>query len=124
MLEWKNEKNKEHMMNILVLYGLRMLNNDQHGLYECGYFISGIKYSELILEAIKNINLKIRPIILPLVETFAMKDDTLLSAIGNSYGDIYETHLEWAKGSRLNKNQDAIPDGFIKYMMPILKAKM
>jgi len=52
----------------------------------------------------KALNLKIRPVILPLVETFAMKDDTMLSAIGNSYGDIYETHLEWAKGSRLNKN--------------------
>jgi hypothetical protein len=25
-----------------------------------------------------------------------------MSAIGNSYGDIYTTHLEWAADSRLN----------------------
>ena len=48
-----------------------------------------------------------------------------MSAIGNSYGDIYETHLEWAKNSRMNKdNEDAIPEGFMEYMMPVLKAKM
>lgn len=55
-----------------------------------------------------------------------MEDNFLLSAIGNSYGDIYEQHLEWAKDSRLNhtKAGDSIPDGFLEYMVPILKAKM
>lgn len=50
----------------------------------------------------------------------------LNSAIGNSYGDIYETHLRWAKNSRLNKTKagDAIPDGYIEYVMPILKGKL
>jgi hypothetical protein len=43
-----------------------------------------------------------------------------MSAIGNSYGDIYETHLEWAKGSRLNKKEGAIQDGFMENMFPIL----
>jgi hypothetical protein len=55
-----------------------------------------------------------------------VSDDILLSAIGNSYGDIYETHLEWAKDSKLNHTQlgDAIPDGFMENMMPILKGKL
>ena len=55
-----------------------------------------------------------------------MSDNVLCSAVGNSYGDIYETHLEWAKDSRLNKTKsgDAIPDGFIEHIMPILKAKL
>jgi len=50
----------------------------------------------------------------------------LQSAVGNSYGDIYETHLRWAKESKLNKTKggDAIPDGYIEYIMPILKAKL
>ena len=50
----------------------------------------------------------------------------LQSAIGNSFGDIYETHLKWAKESRLNTTKlgDAIPDGYMEYIMPILKAKL
>ena len=43
-----------------------------------------------------------------------------MSAIGNSYGDIYSTHLEWAKTSRLNDNKGSIQDGFMEYIMPIL----
>ena len=55
-----------------------------------------------------------------------MDDEILVSAIGNSYGDIYETHLRWAKDSKLNhtQNGDAIPDGYLETIMPILKAKM
>ena len=55
-----------------------------------------------------------------------MPDELLSSAIGNSYGDIYETHLEWAKNSRLNQTKlgDAIPDGYMETIMPILKGKM
>ena len=72
------------------------------------------------------VNLRIRPQALNIAEALDIKDEPLQSAIGNSYGDIYETHLEWAKNSRLNKTKqgDAIPDGYLEYMMPILKAKM
>ncbi len=80
----------------------------------------------MILNAIKQINLKIRPNALHIVEAYDFSDDILQSAIGNSYGDIYETHLEWAKDSRLNHTKlgDAIPDGFMENIMPILKGKM
>ena len=49
-----------------------------------------------------------------------------MSAIGNSYGDIYETHLRWAMGSKMNQTKlgDAIPDGYMENVMPILKGKM
>jgi hypothetical protein len=55
-----------------------------------------------------------------------LADEILLSAIGNSYGDIYYKHLECAMNSRLNKTKDgdAIPDGFLELMIPVLKAKM
>ena len=68
----------------------------------------------------------IRPQAVSIIESIGMHDQYLNSAIGNSYGDIYETHLEWAKTSRLNQTKagDAIPDGYIEYMMPILKGKM
>ena len=39
----------------------------------------------------------------PLVEAFGFDDEIVPTAIGNSYGDIYETQLRWAKESRGNK---------------------
>ena len=49
-----------------------------------------------INEAIKILLNRIRPQVIPLVELWGYTDNTLVSAIGNSYGDIYETHLKWA----------------------------
>ena len=61
-----------------------------------------------------------------MMEAISPPDMYLQSAIGNSYGDIYETHLEWAKNSKLNQTKlgDAIPDGYMEYMLPVLKGKM
>ena len=71
-------------------------------------------------EAIKILLIKIRPQLIPIVEGFGFTDSVIVSAIGNSYGDIYETHLEWAKTSRLNDDKGSIPDGFMEYIIPIL----
>lgn len=125
MAVFKNETNKEIATLIGCMYGLHILHHDAHELYQSGYFPpNGVRFSELILQAIKQINLKVRPYVLTLVESFGVNDQILCSAIGNSKGDIYETHLEWAKNSRMNKTKDVIPEGFMQYMMPILKAKM
>jgi len=40
----------------------------------------------------------------PLVEGIGLEDAELVTAIGNKYGDIYETQFEWAKNSRLNSS--------------------
>ena len=74
----------------------------------------------MIEQGIKHMLKKLRPQILSLTEMFNHTDNTIMSAIGNSYGDIYETHLEWAKTSRLNDNKGSIPDGYIEHIMPIL----
>ena len=60
------------------------------------------------------------------MESLGFTDDCLITAIGNSYGDIYEQHLEWAKDSKLNKTKDgdAIPPGFLKYMTPVIMHKL
>ena len=65
---------------------------------------------------------KLRPQMIPLVESWALPDSLLVSCIGNSYGDIYETQLEWARNSRLNKTP--VPKGFKEYMQPILTGKL
>lgn len=43
---------------------------------------------------------KIRPNMVSLGEGWDMPDEIVPSNIGNKYGDIYETQLEWAKESR------------------------
>ena len=78
----------------------------------------------MITNAIIQLNLTLRPDILNLLECIRFVEEFNMSAIGNSYGDIYHTHLEWAKNSRMNQNEDAIPDGYLQYMMPLLKGKM
>ena len=69
---------------------------------------------------------QIRPYAISIIEAYGIPDEVLVSAIGNSYGDIYETHLKWAKDSKLNhtKAGDAIPDGYLENIIPILKGKM
>ena len=117
--------NIKNLTNLCMLNGLCQLS-EQSACYECGYFNSSEQFSEFITDAIKEINRQLRPHAVSIIESIGFTDALLPSAIGNSYGDIYETHLEWAKGSRLNKTKagDAIPDGYMEYIMPILKGKM
>ena len=87
-------------------------------LFESGYFESGATL--LINQSIKHMLTELKPQALNLIEVFGHTDNVLMSAIGNSYGDIYDMHLEWAKTSRLNHTKGNIPDGYMKYVMPIL----
>ena len=116
---------KNILQKFCMLYGLNHLHANSNACYQCGYFADG-PFSELILEAIKAINKEMRPQVISILESAEIPDEFLSSAIGNSYGDIYETHLEWAKNSRLNNTKlgDAIPDGYMENIMPILKGKM
>ena len=98
--------------------GLTHLQEYSNIGYESGYFAKGTV--TLINEAVKVFLTRIRPQFIPLIEMIPCSDNQLMSAIGNSYGDIYETHLEWAKNSRLNQNTGAIPDGYMENIMPIL----
>lgn len=72
-----------------MLYGLNHLNKDAMPCYQSGYF-SGQPYHDLIVEAIKEINREIRPLAIPIMESVDLPDEMFPSAIGNSYGDIYE----------------------------------
>ena len=121
---------RNHLKNICLLHGLNLLHNECLPCYESGYFRSTgkreISYSEHILETIKVLNARIRPYIIPLMEEcFRIRDNHIVSAVGNSYGDIYEQHLEWAVNSRMNKkNDENILEGYLELMQPILKGKL
>lgn len=72
------------------VFALKQLNLDCVSLYETGFFSHGSK--ELLLQAMKEAVIELRPHMIPLVElnTDELFDLTYLSAIGNKYGDIYE----------------------------------
>jgi hypothetical protein len=64
---------------------------------------------------------KIRPQLIPLAESAYSSDKYFPSSIGNFYGDIYETQLDWAMASRLNKeDKDGVPMYFEQLIKPFL----
>jgi hypothetical protein len=38
----------------------------------------------------------LRPFVIPIIESLKITDESIISAIGNSFGDIYEQYFEWA----------------------------
>ena len=79
---------KRHTEQLVLLYGLIELAKDLGPLYDCGYFAPGA--GAQITEAIKQLTATLRPQYIGLVESFDIPDSVLNSAVGNSYGDIYE----------------------------------
>jgi len=77
----------------------------------------------MINEALEIMIAKIRPQLIPLVEAKSFEDVQIASNIGNYYGDIYETQLDLAKNSSLNKmdaKAGGVPPQWEKYMKPFL----
>ena len=93
---------------------------DSHILYSCGYFKQG--HREKIIDAVKSLIKEIRPQFIPLIESFDIDDNLLCSSIGNSFGDIYETQLNLARNSKMNKEQ--VAKGFMEHIHPILIGKL
>ena len=64
---------------------------------------------------------KIRPQLIPIVESYHVPDEILLSTIGNSYGDIYENKLDVAMNSKFNRDcKDGVPAIFEDYIKPFI----
>jgi hypothetical protein len=114
---YTNPKSKEVLLLLAKTFALKQLSLDSVTLYEVGFLKSGAKH--LMTEAMKDVLNELRPHMVSLVElnTRSELDLSYLSAIGNEYGDIYETQLEWAMNSRLNKNP--IPDYYKTIIRPI-----
>lgn len=117
-----NEKLRYHVSNLTCLLTIIHLQEYCSIGYSVGYFKSDA--TGQLNNAYKELLRRIRPQFIPLIELLPYTDNSLCSAIGNSYGDIYETHLDWAKNSRLNRKKDGIQDGFMEHMMPIIRGKL
>ena len=86
----KCHKLRYHLANLLSLASLTWIQEYVSLGYECGLFKPGAM--ELIEEATKLLLSRLRPQAIPLIENLShQSDNVLMSAIGNSYGDIYET---------------------------------
>ena len=85
--EFGCSKVKHHMTNLARVFALNELINDSVPLYETGFLVQGS--APLIMEAMKLLLTELRPQMIPLVESWIFSDYTQVSAIGNSYGDIY-----------------------------------
>ena len=84
----KCKVNKHNLTNLCMLNGLCQLMADSTACYESHYF--DMQSKQFILNAVKQINKELRPSIINIIETINIPDIALCSAIGNSYGDIYE----------------------------------
>lgn len=66
---------KRNITNLCKLFGLNLLHNNSTGCYETGYFQSCTSnFSDLILDAIKKVNLMIRPQAVSIIESVGMHD--------------------------------------------------
>ena len=72
-------------------------------------------------KAFKKILVDLRPQMVPMIEISPKYDNALISAIGNKEGDIYETFVEMAQTSSLNKNQ--VPPYYNTVMGPTMKMR-
>lgn len=82
---------KDHMNNLARLFAVHQLILDSAPCYESGFFRLGS--AQLLNDAAKKLVTLIRPQMVPLIESFGVADSMIVSSIGNSYGDIYETQL-------------------------------
>lgn len=85
---YNSHKIKDNLYLLAKIYALHELTQDSVALYETRFFPLGT--ARLILDAQKQLMVQLRPQMISLVEAFGYPDSILVSAIGNSYGDIYE----------------------------------
>lgn len=115
--------NSPQSRNLLILlakiYSMDILKNDAIFLYETGFFAAGS--SALLDSCFDRACRELRPQLIPLIELNSEQfmDLCYLSAIGNKYGDIYESQLERAMNSKLS--QKPKPDWFDDVVMPVFK---
>jgi len=116
---FKDPNIKPILDDLTKIVALKSLSEDCGAVYAAGYFAP--QGFDSVKEALDILVRKIRPHLVPLVETFAMPDEIIPSSIGNSYGDIYEQQLEWAMNSRLNKeDKNGVTANFEPYIKPFL----
>ena len=99
---------------LLKIFAVKEIRNDPLSLFECGFFRPGS--SQLTDASYKKLLVDMRPHMIPFIEFSPNFLSGIKSTIGNAHGDIFETQLEVAQNSRLNRTQ--VPPYFEKYIKP------
>ena len=73
----------------MKIHALDELKKDQGFLFDTEFFAQGARI--MIEKALNKVISEVRPYVIPLAVCKMLPDFVLPSAIGNSYGDIYET---------------------------------
>jgi len=89
--KWVDQKIPALLRLLAKVFALKQLLLDSAVCYETGFFGSGS--SELLTESMNKSLQELRPHMVPLTEMNSTSEMNMsyLSAIGNEYGDIYET---------------------------------
>jgi len=116
---FKDQRIKPLLNEIGRIWAINSIVESIGPIFDTGYFAPSA--SKLLTEALDILVRRLRPQLIPLVETKAQSDLVSPSNIGNSYGDIYEQQLEWAMDSSMNKlDKDGVPPQWEEYMKPFL----
>lgn len=117
--QWKDLRIKPLLLDLGLIGALITLNECLGPVFDSGFFTpSAAKYLNMALDQMLK---KIRPQLIPLVEAKSEPDIVNPSNIGNYFGDIYETQIEWAKDSSLNHlDIGGVPPQWELYIKPFL----
>ena len=113
--QFKDERTKIPLELMLKIFALKEITKDSVSLFDSGFFRPGS--TRLVEASYKSLLVQMRPHMIPFIEFSPNFDKSLVTTIGNYHGDIYETQLEVAQNSRLNKTQ--VPPYFEKYIKPV-----
>ena len=82
----KDKKTIEIMDDLYRVYAIRLLIDDCGALYESGFFMKSAHSN--LLKSFDVLVARIRPFLVPLVESHIWPKNGLATNIGNYYGDI------------------------------------
>lgn len=117
--QYKDHNIKPILLDLVRIQGLKCLTEDCGAVFDSGFYCSSANTN--MEQALDILIKRMRPHLIPVVESFAYPDEIVPSSIGNSYGDIYEQQLSWAMDSALNhEDQDGVPKTFEQYIKPFM----
>lgn len=117
--DYKCPNLKSVLTLVTKVFALKQLTLDSVPCFDSGFFSKGAL--DLLNDSMNAALIELRPHMIPLAEYKMPMDNwyTDISSIGNQYGDIYETQLNYAVNSRLNKTHS--PDYFESLVMPMVR---
>jgi hypothetical protein len=114
---FKDARIKGLLMECFRINAIKSLIDNCGAVYESQFFAPSA--FNLMKQALDQLIEKIRPQLIPLVESYPLGDTP--SNIGNYYGDIYEQQMEQARDSGLNKlDIGGVPPQWESYIKPFL----